>query len=116
MTGKFTTKPLAPTNFRIGSEPNEVLWTKSATATTNAYKLKYRSSEGGKAHEIYIEHFATQGNEISAVLKDLTENSVYKVNVFAIVYDSDEKEVESKELHEKVKLDIQQIHNHINCI
>jgi len=34
----------------------------------------------------------------------LTENSVYKVNVFAIVYDSDEKEVESKELHEKVIL------------
>ena len=56
---------------------------------------------------MYIEQCATQGNEISAVLKDLTENSVYKVNVFAIVYDSDEKEVESKELHEKVKLDIQ---------
>ena len=37
--------------------------------------------------------------------QDLTENYVYKVNVYAIVYDSNEKEVESKELHEKVKLD-----------
>ena len=70
MAGKFTTKPLAPTNFRIGSEPNEVLWTKSATVNTSAYKLKYRSSEeGGKAHEIYIKELPQEGNEISAVLK-----------------------------------------------
>ena len=37
------------------------------------------------------------------MFKDLTENYVYKVNVYAIVYDSNQKEVESKELHEKVK-------------
>ena len=38
------------------------------------------------------------------MIQDLTENIVYKLNVYAIVYDTNQKEVESKELHEKVEL------------
>ena len=31
LTGKFTTKPLAPTNFKVGPEKFQISWTKSAT-------------------------------------------------------------------------------------
>ena len=31
LVGKFTTKPLAPTNIKVGPGPHEVTWTKSAT-------------------------------------------------------------------------------------
>ena len=38
LSGMFSTKPLAPSNFKLGSAPTEIVWTKSPT-TKVRYKL-----------------------------------------------------------------------------
>jgi len=103
LCGQFTTKPLAPTNFKLGSNQYEIIWSKSPSVKVSEYKLRYRSSEeGSKAEEIYIKEFSSEDSEINAVLKDLQPETLYKINIYAIVHDVNAKEVESKELHEKV--------------
>ena len=51
----FTTKPLAPSNFKMLPESNEISWTRSATPRVHSYKvffIKYKNRKatrfGGK--------------------------------------------------------------------
>ena len=55
LSGHFTTKPLAPSNFKLGPGDHEISWTKSPTPSVMMYKVKYRSvEEGSQAEDVMV--------------------------------------------------------------
>jgi len=89
LCGQFSTKPLAPTNFRIGSDENEISWTKSSTVSVKDYKVKYRSSEeGSKAEEFYVQNVSSEDQEVSAKLMVTCFQILSKFLIFSIVPES----------------------------
>ena len=51
LQGTFTTRPLAPTNFRVEEESGELAWLASPTPNVSAYKVRWRSTEEGSTPE-----------------------------------------------------------------
>ena len=43
LQGIFTTKPLAPSNFKVAPESNEISWTRSGTPKVSSYKVRWSS-------------------------------------------------------------------------
>ena len=117
LTGSFTTRPLAPTNFKVDEESGEVAWVASPSPSVSTYKVRWKSTEeGSKPEEVLIpapedpnncrislnvsQH--THGMEpLKNPFQDLAPGVPYKVNIYAIVEDSGIP-IESKELHDKV--------------
>ena len=55
LLGVFTTKPLAPTNFKVVSETQEVSWSKSPTTSVRSYKVRWKGTEeGSRAEEAIV--------------------------------------------------------------
>ena len=55
LTGSFTTRPLAPTNFRVDEESGEVGWVASPSPSVSTYKVRWKSTEeGSKPEEVLI--------------------------------------------------------------
>eukprot|EP00092_Neocalanus_flemingeri_P032028 GFUD01034810.1.p1 GENE.GFUD01034810.1~~GFUD01034810.1.p1 ORF type:complete len:905 (+),score=215.05 GFUD01034810.1:108-2822(+) len=106
LIGTFTTKPLAPTNFKLGMEPNEITWMKSPSPNVSAYKIRCKGvEEGAKAEEFFIP--SPEDPETTSCkweLEDIYSDVLYKINIYAVVNDSNKEQIESKELHEKVIL------------
>jgi len=100
----FMTKPLAPTNFKLGTEQNEIAWTRSPSPNVSGYKIRCKGvEEGAKAEEYIIKSPEDPDTTLCKhQLKDLHPDLLYKINIYALVYDSNEEQIESKELHEKV--------------
>ena len=108
LLGAFTTKPLAPTNFKVVSETQEISWSKSPTASVRSYKVRWKGTEeGGRAEEAIVPSGADdESTTCTLILKvtyniilnkycitifvfqNLVQNVQYKVNVYAIVEDS----------------------------
>ena len=118
LTGSFTTRPLAPTNFRVENEESNVIaWVASPSPSVSTYKVRWKSTEeGSKPEEVLIpapedpnncrislkvNQGGHHGTSLSHLLQDLASGVPYKVNIYAIVEDSGIP-VESKELHDKV--------------
>ena len=107
---KFITKPLPPTNLRVGGEGGlEILWHKSITPNVIGYKVRWKpliGSEDVKAEEASVDPRQSlakgDSNNISFNFPSalVQIKSAYKVNVYAIA-ESDGLSSESKELHEK---------------
>ncbi|XP_023337718.1 collagen alpha-1(XIV) chain isoform X2 [Eurytemora carolleeae] len=103
LTESFVTKPLPPSNLKLGPGWNQITWTKSPTPHISVYKLRFKSAEeGSKSEEILIP--PEEGVEpCSCLLEGLVFGVQYKVNIYAVVDIKDSPEgVESKELHEKI--------------
>lgn len=95
----FYTPPVKPTNVRVDSKKNEIIWTPSETTSVTGYRVRWRADEdGGKAQEIIV-----PGN--SVILPDVKPNTLYRLNIFAMVNFGGRLLLESKELHEKIELD-----------
>ena len=55
LTGTFTTRPLAPTTFRVDEELMEVAWVASPSPSVSTYKVRWKSTEeGSKPEELLI--------------------------------------------------------------
>ena len=55
LTGTFTTRPLAPTTFRVDEESAEVAWVASPSPSVSTYKVRWKSTEeGSKPEELLI--------------------------------------------------------------
>ena len=55
LTGSFTTRPLAPTNFRVDEDSGEVAWVASPSPSVSTYKVRWKSTEeGSKPEEVLI--------------------------------------------------------------
>ncbi len=114
VTERFMTKPLAPTNLRLGNKENlQICWNRSMTSTVTSYKVRWKpiasqvgSEEEIKAEEAIVPFTHTDApGEVSTVHFDfpLAHAQVgigYKVNVYAVA-ESAGFTTESKELHEK---------------
>ena len=116
LTGSFTTRPLAPTNFRVEEESGEVGWVASPSPSVSTYKVRWKSTEeGSKPEEVLIPAPEDPNNcrialkvsqrdhetDKNSIFQDLAPGIPYKVNIYAIVEDSGIP-LESKELHDKV--------------
>ena len=42
LEGIFTTKPLAPSNFKVTTESDEISWTRSGTPRVRSYKVRWK--------------------------------------------------------------------------
>ncbi|XP_059078716.1 uncharacterized protein LOC131877137 [Tigriopus californicus] len=94
----FYTLPIKPSNLRVGSEPNQIEWTKSPTSTVESYKIRWKTEE-----EPPIKLEATV-DDCSYTFEDLRPGTIYRVNVYAMVR-ALTGFIESKELHEKLVVD-----------
>ena len=55
LTGSFTTRPLAPTNFRVDEDSGEVAWVASPSPSVSTYKVRWKSTEeGSKLEEVLV--------------------------------------------------------------
>ena len=56
LTGSFTTRPLAPTNFRVENDESKVIaWVASPSPSVSTYKVRWKSTEeGSKPEEVLI--------------------------------------------------------------
>ena len=45
LQGIFTTKPLAPSNFKVAPESNEISWTRSGTPRVRSYKVRWNGEK-----------------------------------------------------------------------
>ena len=45
LEGIFTTKPLAPSNFKLTTESDEISWTRSGTPRVRSYKVRWKGEE-----------------------------------------------------------------------
>ena len=55
LRGTFTTRPLAPTTFRVDEESAEVAWVASPSPSVSTYKVRWKSTEeGSKPEELLI--------------------------------------------------------------
>ena len=50
----FTTKPLAPSNFKLVPESGEISWTRSSTPRVRSYKVRWKGEEGRVAEEAIV--------------------------------------------------------------
>lgn len=110
MTERYMTRPLPPTNLRIGKRPLQIFWHKSMTGSVSSYKVRWRpfgnvASEENEAKEANVDLNESMGEDGNAVYFSFPEDQVqvgtaYKVNVYAVA-ESAGLTAESKELHEK---------------
>ncbi|XP_023323607.1 uncharacterized protein LOC111697737 isoform X2 [Eurytemora carolleeae] len=103
VSGHFYTKPLPPSQIKLGPG-NLISWTNSLSKSVSLYKLKYKSmDDGGKSEEILIP--ADPGVDTSStLLNTLIFGTPYKINIYGLLEISDQENLESKELHEKIIL------------
>ncbi|XP_023343416.1 uncharacterized protein LOC111712896 [Eurytemora carolleeae] len=102
LIGTFVSKPLPPTNLKLGPGWNQISWTKSPTPNVSMYKIRYKSIEEGSKSEEYLIGVEDDNDPCTCVLEDLVMNIQYKVNIYAVVEVIEFEMVESKELHEKL--------------
>ena len=99
----FYTIPLKPSGLNVREE--KIAWTSSPTLTVTKYKVRWRTAEEGqKTEERTVAAAGKAGEEIVFEFRPkLVPDTVYKVNVYAVVEpeDSEGHALESKELHEK---------------
>ena len=87
LSGKFTTKPLPPTNLKIVADSNSISWTKSPTPSVSLYKVKYRSvEEGSQAEDVLVpltQHsdLETQSSVVLQV-EDVEILNIFITNIF----------------------------------
>ena len=103
MIGQYTTKPLAPTNFKVGPGKYEISWTKSPTPSVRFvflfliilklllhflfswYKIKYKSvEEGSKADEKLIKSSNDQDSLICSTFLTVRNKNEKKIETWYV--------------------------------
>ena len=86
----------------------EIQWTLSPTPSVRTYKIKYKAIDDGNKPEEKLVNISDEfgSTTVSYIFDSLSPESVYKVNIYSIVTETDTGDVvESRELHEKISLD-----------
>ncbi len=108
---RFMTKPLTPTNFRLGSKEKslQIIWHKSMTPNVTAYRVRWRpmveAMDGETKTEEATVNVVTDDANNNVTFEfppdRVKEETGYKVNVYAVA-EACGMNSESKELHEKI--------------
>jgi hypothetical protein len=119
VTERFMTKPLPPTNFRLGSKDQslQICWHKSLTTSVRSYKVRWKPFASQDTDELLSGNIKTEEATVEldnlAIPEETTTiyftfpealvqvGVAYKVNVYAVA-ESVKLSAESKELHEKI--------------
>ena len=103
----FYTIPLKPSGLTVRGDGSEekIVWNPSPTLTVTKYKVRWRTTEEGqKTEEALVAAVKAGEQNVFEFRPKLMPDTVYKVNVYAVVEpgDSEGQAIESKELHEKL--------------